>query len=359
MNKQIEKKNNYYVDFWKFIFSIVIVSYHTHVFAEKFNVRPYFCLGFLAVDFYFVVTGYLMVNSIIEHNKKYNVKTIGRDTIKFIFSKFKTIFPYLILSMIVSYIIIHINDISNIQIMFSNNTLAEVFNFGFLGYGTSINGPAWYVSVMMAVLFITYPLYLKFKENYSFLVAPIIICLTIIVKNFYNISMYDSQAITYLFTNGFYRGLIFINLGIIAYEISKLLREKPLSKTKRAILTVIESALYIVSLADMYYGFMGYFGVAILMLFAVIITFSNQSYTAELFTSKKWRKVSKFGFVMYLNHVCFRSYCMEHFLYLGYRKMFLIFWALTLALSIVTYILVEGIIYIYIYQKRKIRKTAN
>jgi peptidoglycan/LPS O-acetylase OafA/YrhL len=57
-----EKQENYFIDFLRFVFSVCIVFYHSWMFAGEFG-KGIFNYGYLAVDFYFIVTGYLMINS--------------------------------------------------------------------------------------------------------------------------------------------------------------------------------------------------------------------------------------------------------------------------------------------------------
>ena len=62
------KEENYFIDFLRFIFSICIVIYHGRLFA----LNEYDAIlrnGHYGVDFYFIVTGYLMMNTIFKTKK--------------------------------------------------------------------------------------------------------------------------------------------------------------------------------------------------------------------------------------------------------------------------------------------------
>lgn len=62
MNKS---KRNLEIDLCKFIFSIIIVLLHSfNLFNGKFLYMPG---GSIGVDFFFIVTGYLLMNSIEKH----------------------------------------------------------------------------------------------------------------------------------------------------------------------------------------------------------------------------------------------------------------------------------------------------
>ena len=84
-----ENNYNYFIDFLKFIFSIIIVIYHAWVFAYSYDVAP-FKAGYLAVDFYFIVSVYLMMKSI--QKEIVPNKMIGIETMKFIYNKIKKYF---------------------------------------------------------------------------------------------------------------------------------------------------------------------------------------------------------------------------------------------------------------------------
>lgn len=64
-----ESQENYYIDFLRFLFSISILCYHSWIFTGVFG-NGLFNAGCYGVDFYFIVTGYLMMNSISKKRIK-------------------------------------------------------------------------------------------------------------------------------------------------------------------------------------------------------------------------------------------------------------------------------------------------
>lgn len=336
------EKRNYFVDVLKFIFAIIIVFYHTWKFKLFDYNTSYFRYGYLAVDFYFIVTGYLLINSINKKKLTYNKETIGKDACKFIWGKLKGIWIYLLLSYIVALIFININQPFTIETFFSDEILSNISGLNFLGYGVTVNVPTWYISTMIFILFIIYPLIVKNKKNYTYYIAPLSIVLTIIVKNYFQINMYDPTPVSFLFINGFYRGIIFINLGIIIYEISDHLKRIDLKKSQRTLLTILEIVLYLFLIYNMHYRLIYRYPVAILFILATIITFSNQSYTKDVFKSHIWAVFSKIGFLMYLNHEYLRSFIIKYFSMYSYREMVIIFFLCTIIISSLMYIVVEG-----------------
>ena len=85
------RKQNYFIDFLRFVFSICILFYHSWVFAGEFG-NGIFNYGFLAVDFYFIVTGYLMMMSIYKMKSH---TTILNDSFIFMYNKILDFFDKL------------------------------------------------------------------------------------------------------------------------------------------------------------------------------------------------------------------------------------------------------------------------
>ena len=101
---------NYEIDFLKLIFAIFVLINHTSVFIkENTRIDSMFLsyLGWIGVWFFFVVSGFLMVESVTKKN--YSADTAGKSALNFVISKFGGIaVPYLIAEflLIIIYVII-------------------------------------------------------------------------------------------------------------------------------------------------------------------------------------------------------------------------------------------------------------
>lgn len=157
---------NYCIDFLKFIFSVIIVLYHSWTFTGVYG-NGYFNRGYCVVDFYFIVTGYLLMNTISKKYKKYKDEDIGKLSVKYIYNKVKNIFPYIFLAFIFGLLFTYGKSL-NLNILFSDSIILEIFQLSFLGKGITVNIATWYISAMLIILFISFPLILKFKNNYLF-----------------------------------------------------------------------------------------------------------------------------------------------------------------------------------------------
>lgn len=104
-----------------------------------------------------------------------------------------------------------------------------------------------------------------------------------------------------------------------------------------------------------HYNLFGSFLVALITLIAVAITFSNKSYTADIFNHKIFAFLGKFGFIMYLNNTFVRNFVQNLHPTWTYKEKFILYILIVLIISIISYIIVDvllGKIKKY-YQERK------
>ena len=101
INKNIiNKKNNGIIAFWKFMFCLLII--YTHVAQQtKTDAKISFICGSIAVEFFFLVSGYLMTKKAMKIDLNDSQK-IGQETFEFILKKIKSFFPYFLVTYIIA-----------------------------------------------------------------------------------------------------------------------------------------------------------------------------------------------------------------------------------------------------------------
>lgn len=346
--KKVER--NYYIDFLKFLFSIVIVLYHSWVFAGSYG-NGLFNRGYYAVDFYFIVSGYLFILSIEKLKRSdFKGKSLGFINLNFLWKRMRSLLPSVGLVFIIGYLVLSENVLAG---FFSDATQTELLQLGFIGKGMLVNLGTWYLSVMFLLFFILFPLAYKHKKNFNYYIAPLIIILTIGIVNYKNINICDPLSRTFIFSNGFYKGLIFINLGVIAYEISCYFKKIELNALGKSLFTVAETLAYGFCLANMHYALSESYFMAFMFVLGVSISFSGQSYVGNLFKSKWFEKIGKFGFLCYLCNIPVRTFLLEKFSF-DYYAMVIIFLLITFSLAGICYFITE-----YLFHKVNWRKVLK
>ncbi|MBQ2999612.1 MAG: hypothetical protein IJD64_04045, partial [Clostridia bacterium] len=158
-------KRNSSVDYLKFLFSIIIFLYH-------FRLGIYG--GYLVVEGFFMISGYLMYSSLRKHREQ---AELPDSTAKFIWYKYRSIFLPLFFSVISGFIVaefillppMEIEKLRDIPLL-----LFEIFPLQIAGSkGRLTTGVSWYISAMLLAMAILHPLFKKKPEHMAYSFCPI------------------------------------------------------------------------------------------------------------------------------------------------------------------------------------------
>lgn len=157
------------IELWRFFFAVMIFLYHMKVLPN----------GALAVDFFFLLTGYLTMNSISNNKKRSGHKIQG--TCSFILRKVSTFYPELLVATIsVIAIRLCVQPIDLLQITGAIKTLANsILPLKMTGISISywdFNAATWFISSMLIGLIIVYPLLVRFGTHPLLFITGVIIC---------------------------------------------------------------------------------------------------------------------------------------------------------------------------------------
>ncbi|MBQ7875902.1 MAG: acyltransferase [Clostridia bacterium] len=289
------KKSNFTIDIFKFVFAVIIVLNHANVFLPY----PLAIRGSLGVEFFFIVSGFLMARSVFTRERSLSVGESTRDFLK---GKYLGIFPFFIVAIITSLAFCAIvNSWSAATIMNKSlYSIPELFwlqMFGFSGihYPT---GVAWYLSAMLIAMAFFYPLLLKFKKSVTYILAPIMVLF--IYGTVWNRLGHLASPGQWLgfYYKGVLKGLAGIALGIICYDLALSLSKKVLTNWQRFALTIAEYTAWALAILLMFRlpksSRLDFFLVALLFV-AITICFSEQSYITQFlnrFNCPFFRKAS-------------------------------------------------------------------
>jgi len=364
MKKQVDNKHrNYFIDALKLFFMFMIVGVHSETI---FNSRIYFLSGSLAVEFFFLVSGYLMAKSADEKIKKADKLKkkldIGKETIKFIFNKYSRIFLPLLVSIIACIVIrFYFYDKNIIEnIIYSTWELLCGQMYGFSGYFST--GVEWYLSAMFAALWILYPIYLKKRKIFSYIIAPVLTLFVLgwISHTYGNLT--DAPGTwSGFFYKGMLRGIAEVAAGVICYEIAKKMAEINWTKLGHVVLTSAEILCYVLS--SLYMLFHVPSGqdtiIVLLLMIAITITFSDQSITSKVFTDPRWSYCATFSGVLLFCHYTWGLIMKNKMIYKTPKERALTYVALSIATTIFVLIIIKIIQIIAKKLKGKIKLTYS
>lgn len=300
MNKEVGKKHNGIISFWKFMFSLMIVVYHI---TEKVpSSNPLMRYGRIAVEFFFLVSGYLMTKTAL--NKKEDTKFLAQETVQYIWKKIKYFFPYVLMGFLLSFWVR--SSTMKYSIDRIVNSIWNLLLVHMSGVRTTIiNGMSWYITSMLISMLILYPLIRTYKKNFTHIVAPLIVFFVggwIAYETGNLKEPVEWLGITY---KGNLRALFEMSLGAVLYEITQKLKEIDFTFLGNLLLTIIEiagfvSIFFIVNVPDASnkYDFI----MLLILAISVTLAFSEKNIFYNITNNKFIYYLEKLSLPIYLNH---------------------------------------------------------
>lgn len=289
------KKHNGIIGLWKFLFCLMIIIYHGRFFTKG---HPLLYKGSIGVEFFFIVSGFLMARSALKKNENEN---ISKDTFNYIWKKYKTFIPYSIIGGILCLAIL--NYYTNLNCYKNISSFIETFLLSMSGIKCySINRPIWYLSSMLIGMSILYPLLKKYKEKIIYTVLPLVILFgfAYINQNKLNYRNPDTWInFTYV---GNIRAIIELSLGSIVYLLYTKFKEIKFNNFGKFILTIIELigfiAPFVTAQFVKHYKFD--FIILILLSISILLAFSEQTLECKILSNKFVNYLEKLSFPLYI-----------------------------------------------------------
>ncbi len=292
---------NYELDFFRLVFALLVVIYHTGNFSNEVKEMLPPQLGAGCVHFFFVLSGMLMANSIVKRNETTNCAKLS---IQFVLNKFKSFgLPYLVAMSIgvVTNVLLYGRGLG----LRITRIFPEMFCLYASGVWMNNNGATWYLSAMLiCMLPLAYLLYAK-RDLTLYVLAPLIAVGTfgyMCQENDYHFLNHTMQYGVMM--GGFIRGLFGLCFGICAYTIYIRIKHAKLNRNARILITFAEVILYSV----FFYGWfvvrdkMAIMSVMLMLPVPMAISFSGQSYVGKLFRFRWMKYFAPLSLDIYINH---------------------------------------------------------
>lgn len=304
----MNKKYNGALDFWKFVFCLVILVFHV---GEVYGGKHGYLLewGRYAVEMFFIVSGYFMCVSAAKAEERHTDISLGKETFGFVLHKIRRILPaYLYcyaLGLCVWFVEVG-------RYVYLKEGIIGLFiaivkmipNFLLLSMsgvqGTQVVMITWYISAMLIAMLVIYPLLRKYKDTYTLIIAPVTALL--ISGYFYNTVGYNGfTKFEGVITHGILRAFIGLNIGCLVYMFAEYLKKKEFRPAAKRLLGIAELLLYLLVIFMMHNGGKTcVFYNNILLLFAISITASKQSAISGVFDNKVSKFLGEMSLFIYL-----------------------------------------------------------
>lgn len=348
MNK--ESQRNGKIELLRFLFSLSVLAVHINKDVWKFelfwgdrNQYSFFLHGDIGVEFFFLVSGYLLAASICKYKEKQNGagKGVLADSFAFMMKKVRAFWPYHI-----GYCILMILLIMELypkkalkKIMDRILSLFLLQSLGLDGNYSSFLGVEWYLSSMIIAMAVMVPLCMYFGDFFRKYVIPI--CSVIII-------CYICHTLGGLKVGSYHRILRAFSemgIGMFCYEVCMKTKEKQLRMHLRWILTIIEFLCYAIVFVYACSGVNAPSKVYSLFILAIAVTisFSQKGIGGKgaLFQNQICYFLGAISLPLYLVQNVTREFVGHYFSYLSRVQMAILIAVTTIVVAIISYLLVE------------------
>lgn len=276
---------NYSVEALRFIFMLVIAIWHFS------RINP-FTHGYIAVDFYFLLSGYLLYGSYVRH--KY-------DALKYTVEKLKRFYPEYIFVFVIAFLMklnLLLRDSDAVTLFL--NAIPEGLMINSVGvFGGGVNPASWYVSVLMVGGGILYAV-LHWNKN-----VALSIMFPLLVLFSYTYLMGFGGSLEQFANDGFIsqsllRGMAGMALGAVLAAFKERYSE---SLEKKRIILDVACLLAVVVVCIVLFSAKHYDRFALLAFSVLIIScFVPSTLINRIFKSTVWAKLGGITFEMLLVH---------------------------------------------------------
>ncbi len=292
------------IEFYRFVFSLIVMIFHA---SRQINNSIPFKSGRLGVEFFFVVSGFLLAQSAskIAHSEC----EIGSASSRYALAKIRRFFPEVLIGFAFAFIVEHIRLMNfkvSTLVVDMIKSVFQVMLIWMSGLETvSFFNVTWYMSVLIIVSLILFPLALKNIDLFLNVFAPLI---TLFVMGYLCLQDGDLKGnlgeYMGFFHKGMLRGIGEMSLGCVSYRISLELKKMSFTHKGEIIISIIETICYVLPIiwifghnsSDM--DFICLFFIAV----GITLSFSSKGVMHKLFQNKTVLWLGQFSFPIYLGH---------------------------------------------------------
>lgn len=350
---------NYKIDLLKFLFTLIVMLSHSRGIAnqmpEIYQYAHWNVGGHLAVEFFFILTGYFMVVS--YKKQEHNPSDSAADTKNYIVRKMKSFAPAYIVSFFILFFIKNLRYVilsgpniigDRVKLLFySIPEILGIYMWGPLDLSYTYNEVTWYVSAM---IFAMIPIFYLLCKNYKFTInifAPIAGMVILGIRFNDPMGVADWSSFNGFVYKGVLRAFGDICLGMVLYELASAFKTKVFSTLTKVIFTIVEIAGWGIMFKQILFSPESnttMFYILIIILAGLLtLSVSDVTYTGALFKSKFFRFLAPASLLLYLNHYTVRYFLNTVMADNNYWFNLFLYFILSIAVALVCNALVKGI----------------
>lgn len=294
---------NNFIELLRFLFALLIPLFHGRFLppdASWFRAPN----GAVAVEFFFVLTGFLMANSV---EKRLDTQVdIGKDSAAFLQKKYLSVFPYHLFSYVCSFVVAMVvgglTAVGTVKLFvysLPNLLMLDMTGLKF----TLVAGYIWFISAMLIAIAILYPILRRWYSVFTRVVAPL---LAVLLLGWLSVT-YGHLTTVSEWTGLTYKGVLQavaeIALGCAAFALCERFKAMEFTKFGKVFLLLLElfgyAATFVYAFSHKSETF--YFYLVFFLALSISISFSGQTRTSQMRSNKLVTFLGKLSLPIYLN----------------------------------------------------------
>ncbi len=297
------KTRNGAVDLMRLVFCICIVLKHS-VYATPDGSPDILIRGSLGVEFFFLVSGYLLACSAYRYFTDRGPKpSVGIAAAQFTKKKINALMPVAVIAPIFSFILIQSsNHVTFVSLL--KKSMVEIWRPMLLmeaGFGNT--NELWYISAMVLVMLAIYPVLIRHFDLFVRVIAPLVFAFSIGWLFVNEKSLINPGEYLGFAYKGLIRALGEICLGVAVYPAIQYLQRLELTKLAKWLITLAEIVcfVFVVCLMRQSDGVYDFF-VLLLITLLVVFLFSHQGIASDALDHRFCFFCGKYSLYLYLCH---------------------------------------------------------
>lgn len=294
------------IELFRFIFSVIILLRH---FESVVNENLVFPGGAYGVEFFFLVSGYLMMASVEKASSRENTCSIPVDTWSYLRKKVKSVYLEIFLAYGIGFVVICVcrsfrwNDIRNLF----RNSIFELLLVQRFGLGSnSVNSPIWYIESMLLAMAVLYPLNRKYQNSMKYIIMPMTALFLLgYLQQEYRTLRGPSIWLTFTY-KGNIRAVAELCIGAECFYIVQNLKQIRFTRLSKWLLTLLKWVCWGSLILYMWQESKYDFYMLLLLCISCILAFSQQCADAHIYQNKLVTWLGKFSLYLYLSHYPYR-----------------------------------------------------
>ncbi|SHI73132.1 Peptidoglycan/LPS O-acetylase OafA/YrhL, contains acyltransferase and SGNH-hydrolase domains [Butyrivibrio fibrisolvens DSM 3071] len=312
MAEKTKSRRNGRIEILRFVFAFIVLLHHSRYLLGDDNC--YFLGGSLGVEFFFIVSGYLMMNTVdrIVSSKNYNTipvdKNLANETASFIKKKVQAILPQFPIAWFIGLLFViilnHMTIVDAFEEFKQDFWELSLLKMTGIYYG-GLDGVMWYISSMLICMTILYPLLRRFPHMMRKIWCPFLALMFLGMMCILDGHPRNPTKVYSIIYKGNIRAFAEICIGIWSYDIVRKIKSVNWSKLAGFIFEILQLAGYGMAIIYMYSDKPGkddYFFLMVLSI-SIILSFAQVGILSDAFNNRFSMILGRFSAAMYFSHL--------------------------------------------------------